>query len=79
MENEGGNTSQQPIGNTRVRRNWTELEKEILLTILEEMVVATEKGKNETFKFGTHEVVCKKMKYKIPEIIINSKQVINKM
>ena len=40
---EGGNTSQQPIGNTRVRRNWTELEKEILLTILEEMVVADRK------------------------------------
>lgn len=43
MENEGGNTSQQPIGNTRVRRNWTELEKEILLNILEEMVVAGRK------------------------------------
>lgn len=79
MENVGGNNSEQPMSNTRVRRNWNELEEETLLIILEEMVVAGNKGENGTFKSGTHEEVCKRMKNKIPGIVINVKQVVNKM
>lgn len=79
MENEGGNNNEQPRSNIRARRNWSELEEEALLTILEEMVVAGNKGENGTFKPGTHEEVCKRMRNKIPRIAINAKQVVNKM
>ncbi|KAK2354697.1 hypothetical protein QL285_092182 [Trifolium repens] len=68
------------MSNIRVaRRNWNAFEEETLLTILEEMVVAGNKGENGTFKTGTHEEVCKRMKNKIPGIAISVKQIVNKM
>lgn len=59
MENEGGNTSQQPIGNTRVRHNWIELEEETLLIILEEMVVAGKKEKEERMRHSSRTLTKK--------------------
>lgn len=79
IEGEGGNNTQQPMSNSRVRRSWIELEEETLLTILEKMMVADNKGENGTFKDGTHVEVYKRMKNKISSIFINSKQVVNKM
>ncbi|GAU51820.1 hypothetical protein TSUD_416050 [Trifolium subterraneum] len=79
MENEVGVNNEQSMSNIRVQRNWSAIEEETLLTILEEMVVAGNKGENGTFKTGTHEEVCKRMKNKIPGIAINVKQIVNKM
>ena len=79
MATEGENNGVQPRENPRSRRNWNEHEEEIMLTILEEMVVAGQKQENGTFKSGTHEEVCKRMKNKIPGIVIIIKQVVNKM
>ncbi|XP_039690526.1 uncharacterized protein [Medicago truncatula] len=79
METEGGINSEQSMSNIRARRNWNAIEEETLLTILEEMVVAGNKGENGTFKTVTHEEVCKRMKNKIPGILINAKQIVNKM
>lgn len=50
------------MSNTRARRNWNEFEKETVLTILEEMVVAGIKGENRTFKPETQKEVCKNEK-----------------
>lgn len=79
MATEGENNGVQPRENPRSRRNWNEHEEETMLTILEEMVVAGQKQENGTFKSGTHEEVCKRMKNKIPGIVITVKQVVNKM
>ena len=63
----------------KCRRNWTEIEEETLLSVLEELVAEGYKGENGTFKSGTHEEVVRRMKNYIPKINLNVKQIINKM
>ena len=54
MENEGEDTSEQPMGSKKCRHNQSELEEKTLFTILEKLVVVSHKGDNETFKTRTY-------------------------
>ena len=67
------------VKDKKCRRNWTEIEEETLLSVLEELVAEGYKGENGTFKSGTHEEVLRRMKSCIPEINLNIKQIVNKM
>ncbi|KAJ9539901.1 hypothetical protein OSB04_026407 [Centaurea solstitialis] len=61
------------------RRNWTTVEKDLLITILQEIVAAGGRSDNGSFRAGTHEQIVLKMREKIPGINITSKHIHNKM
>ncbi|KAK7281017.1 hypothetical protein RIF29_08651 [Crotalaria pallida] len=79
MASEDGDNIEQSRNNTGSRRNWTKQEVETLLTILEELVVEGNKQENGTFKTGSHEEACMRMRNRIPGITLTIKHIVNKM
>ena len=79
MENEGTSDNEKNSARKKRRRSWTENEENSLISILEELVLASYKVDNGTFKTGTHEEATKQMMTSISGIIITIKQVVNKM
>ncbi|KVI11511.1 hypothetical protein Ccrd_010075 [Cynara cardunculus var. scolymus] len=61
------------------RRGWTTDKKDLLITILQDIVINRGRGDNGSFSSGTYEAVVSKMRDKIPGISLMSKHVQNKI
>lgn len=79
MENEETSNGELNSRSRRCKWIWTKNEENILLSILQELVLASYKAENGTLKTNTNEDATKKMKISIPGIGIFVKQVVNKM